>query len=155
MLHNRYLTLRIATKKDFSILIRVLFLLILLSAVLSPQPVALTLIAALLIGTGWISRTLGFSKVDDMETTLSIFADGRVSLSPACGNVVEGCLDGQQWCTQRLSVLRISTGDGVRNLIVLSRQQATDEYRRLNVWLRRNIFSNTDLLLKSEGRVQS
>jgi len=142
MQDNRPLSLRIAGKKDFAIPIRALFSLVLLSAVLSPQPVALTLLVLLLIGARRISHILCFSKVYDIELTLSICADGRVRLYTACENVVEGCLDGQQWCTQRLAVLKIATGGETRNLLVLPRQQATDEYRRLSMWLRQSIFSD-------------
>ena len=61
----------------------------------------------------------------------------------------EGFLDGQQWCTRRIAVLKVATGSKTQNLVVLSGQQATDEYRRLKVWLRQGAA----LLLKSEERV--
>ena len=141
MQDNRPLSLRIARKEDFAILSRALFSLVLLSAVLSPQPVALTLIALFLIGARWASHILCFSNVNNIELTLNICADGRVSLNTACENTVEGCLDGQQWYTQRLAVLKIATGGEAQNLLVLSGQQATDEYRRLIVWLRQGVFS--------------
>jgi len=149
MVNNRSLTLSIAGKKDFAILNRILFLLVVLAAALSPQPVILTILAVLLIGAGWTSGILYFSKVNDLELILVIFADGRIRLSSSCGNIVEGFLDGQQWCTRRIAVLRVTTGSKTQNLIVLSGQQAPDEYRRLNVWLRQGAA----LLLKSEGRV--
>jgi len=149
MVNNRSLTLSIAGKKDFTVLNRILFLLVVLAAALSPQPVILTILAVLLIGAGWTSGILYFSKVTDLELILVIFADGRIRLSSSCGNIVEGFLDGQQWCTRRIAVLRVTTGSKTQNLIVLSGQQAPDEYRRLNVWLRQGAA----LLLKSEGRV--
>ena len=95
------------------------------------------------------SRILCFSKVNEVELILVIFADGRIRLSSNCGKIEAGFLDGQQWCTGRIAVLRVTTGSKTQNLIVLSGQQATDEYRRLNVWLR----EGAALLLKSEGRV--
>ena len=149
MENKRSLTFRVAGKKDFVILNRVLFAMVMLSAALSPQPLLLTLLTILLIGTACVLRILCFSKVNDVELTLIIFADGRVRLSSNCGNIVEGFLDGQQWCTRRMSVLRVATDCKTQNLIILSRQQAPDEYRRLNMWLRHGAA----LLLKSEGRV--
>lgn len=149
MADTNTLTLRIAGKKDFAVLNRILFLLVILSTTLSPQPVLLTIFAILLIGAGWISRILCFSKVIDAELTLIIFSDGRVSLNSGCGDMDEGFLDGQQWCTRRIAVLKVATGSKTQNLIVLSGQQATDEYRRLKVWLRQGAA----LLLKSEERV--
>lgn len=149
MTDKRSLTLTVAGKKDFAILNRMLFLLAVISAALSPQPVLLTIFVLLLIGTGWTSGILCFSKVNDVELTLVIFAGGQVSLSSNCGYIVEGFLDGQQWCTRRIAVLRITTESKTQNLIVLSGQQTPDEYRCLKVWLRQGAA----LLLKSEGRV--
>jgi len=149
MADRRSLTLKIAAKKDFVILNRVLLLLVVLSVLLSPQPLMLTIFVGLLLGAGCISRTLCFSKVNDVELILVIFSDGRISLGSDCGDIEEGFLDGQQWCTRRIAVLRVATESKTQNLVVLSGQQAPDEYRRLNVWLR----EGAALLLKSEGRV--
>jgi len=143
------LTLRIAGKKDFAVLNRILFLLIILSALLSPQPILLTIFVISVTGAGWATGILCFSKVDVVELTLVIFTDGQVRLSSDCGNIYEGFLDGQQWCTRRIAVLRIATECKTQNLIVLSGQQTPDEYRCLKVWLRQGAA----LLLKSEGRV--
>ena len=152
---SRPLTLRIAQKKDFAILNRILFLLVLLSFLLSPQPVALTSLAALGIGIAWIAHA-GYiyranNHISDAKLTLIIFMDGRVRLDSICGGVVEGFMNGQQWCTHRVAVLRIATGGETQKLIILSGHQATDEYRRLNVWLRQNIFADTSDKLVSAG----
>ena len=149
MADKRSLTLNIAGKKDFVILKHALFLLVILSVLLSPQPFMLAIFSVLLVGAGWVSRILYFSKVNVIELTLVIFTDGQISLSSNCGDMEEGFLDGQQWCTRRIAVLRVATASKTHNLIVLPGQQAPDEYRRLNVWLRHGAA----LLLKSEGRV--
>ena len=149
MANRKPLTLSLAGKKDFVVLNRILFMLVLLSATLSPQPIALTILAVLFIGAGCVSSILCFSNVNSVELSLVVFADGQVKLNSSCGNVVEGFLDGQQWCTRRITVLRITTGSKTQNLVVLPGQQSPDEYRRLNVWLRQGAA----LLLKSEGRV--
>jgi len=149
MAEKESLRLKIAGKKDFSVLNRTLFLLAVISATLSPQPLLLTIFVLLVTGAGWAAGTLCFSKVNDVELTLVIFAGGQVRLSSNCGDIVEGFLDGQQWCTHRIAVLRIATESKTQNLIVLSGQQTPDEYRCLKVWLRQGAA----LLLKSEGRV--
>ena len=149
MAEKESLTLKIAGKSDFAVLNRILFLLAVIAAALSPQPVLLTIFVLLLTGAGWVSRILCFSKVNDVELTLVIFAGGRIKLSSNCGDIDVGFLDGQQWCTRRIAVLRIATESKTQNLIVLSGQQTPDEYRRLKVWLRQGAA----LLLKSEGRV--
>lgn len=149
MADTKSLTLRIAGKKDFAVLNRALFLLVILSAVLSPQPFLLTIFVVLTTGAGWASGILCFSKVNSAELILVIFADGRISLGSSCGTIVEGFLAGQQWCTRPIAVLKVATGSKTQNLIVLSGQQSADEFRRLNVWLRQGAA----LLLKSEGRV--
>ncbi len=130
--------------------VRMLFLLALLAALLGPQPVFSIIVVILVAGAGWIIHILCISNVTEVELTLVLFADGRVSLGTSHENAVEGFLAGQQWCTQRMAVLRIVIAGKVRNLLVLSRQQGAEEYRRLNVWLRQGV-----LQLKSEGRVQS
>ena len=149
MAEKESLTLKIAERKDFAGLNRILFLLVVTSAALSPLPVYLTVFTVLLVGAGWIAHILCFSKVNGIKLTLVIFADGQICLCSGCGDVVKGFLDGQQWCTHRIAVLTIATGSKTQNLIVLSGQQAPDEYRRLKVWLRQGAA----LLLKSEGRV--
>jgi len=131
-------------------LVRLLWLLVLLAALLSPRPVLMVVLALLVIGAGWIIRTLCISNVTEVELTLVLFSDGRVSLGNACESAVGGFLTGQQWCTRWATVLQVATPGGVQNLLVVARQQGAEEYRRLNVWLRQGV-----LQLNSEGRVQS
>jgi len=85
MAKKESLTLRIAAKKDFAVLNRMLFLLAVVSAALSPQPVLLVIFTVLVIGAGCVSRTLCFSKVNGVELTLVIFSDGRIDLGSSCG----------------------------------------------------------------------
>jgi len=150
MPHNRSLTLAVASKQNTAMPVRMLFLLALLSALLGPQPVISTAVVIVVAGVGWIIRILCISNVTEVELYLVLFADGRVSLGSNGEDAVEGFLAGQQWCTQRVAVLRVAIAGKVQNLLVLSRQQGAEEYRRLNVWLRQGV-----LQLNSEGRVQS
>ena len=80
MVNKSTLTLRIAGKKDFAVLNRILFLLVMLSTLLSPQPILLTVFVVLVTGAGRASGILCFSKVNVVKLTLVIFPDGRVIL---------------------------------------------------------------------------
>jgi hypothetical protein len=60
-----------------------------------------------------------------------------VKLKLKCGDSLEGFLDGQQWSTGRMAVLRIVVAGSVRKLLILSsKQRRTGDFRRLNIWLR-------------------
>ena len=139
MPHNRPLRLKLASKKDFATAIRVLYGLIAVAVVLSPQPVVLTLSLLLFFGMAWIGRILGLYNVPNTNMTLIIFPDGHVRLKSDCEDKIEGFLVGQQWCINRLAVLRINNGGTIKKLLILSAQQhSQDDYRRLNMWLRQD-----------------
>jgi hypothetical protein len=141
MLHDTPLILKVANKKDFVSPLRLLFLLVILSAVLSPQPLLLILLTILFFGAEGVTRILGFYKVNIVELTLILYPDGRMSLESDRKDIIGGFLEGQQWCTHQLAVLRMSKGATVRNLVILSaQQQTTDDFRRLNMWLRQDLF---------------
>jgi len=123
--------------------------LIIISAVISPQPLLMTLFVTILLGMGWYLFILRFSLMTGEELTSVIFPDGSVTLESTGNNKIEGIVGGQQWCTNKLAVLKIVTTGKHQRLVILARQQNAGDYRRLMVWLRQ------DLLLKSEGRVQS
>ncbi len=141
MSYNNPIRLTVASRRDFVIPVGLLMLLALLAALLSSQP---ALLVVLIFVIGWGIFTLSFSKVSEAKLTLVIFADGWVGLESAHKDTIEGFLDGQQWCTHRVAVLRIDDGDSLRRLVILSaRQQNADDFRRLNMWLRQELFSNT------------
>jgi hypothetical protein len=143
------LILKVAGRRDFLVPGLFVSALVVVSALLSPQPMAMTLFMILVLGAGWSLYTLGFSKVTDVNLTSVIFPDGSVKLEAAGKIKIEGVLSGQQWCNSRFAVLRYASGGKHHKLVLLSAQQNAGDYRRLLVWLRQ------DLLLKSEGRVQS
>ena len=145
------LTLRVAGKKDFAVLNRLLLLLALLAAALSPQPFALTLLVAMFIGAGCFLRTLNSHNVHDVKLMQINIADNRIKLHSNCGNSGGAYLHKQYWCTRWFTVLRVSIAGNTQNQIILSGQQSAEDFRCLNVWLRQG----ADLFLKSEGRVQS
>jgi len=136
MPHNIPLTLKLASRRDFDILFLALFVLVVASAMLSPQPVLLTILAFLLFGAGLFVYTLVISNVNDVELIAVIFADGHLRLESGQKPEVEGVLNGQQWCSHYVTVLRYVSGGKRHSLVVLSAQQNADEYRRLKMWLR-------------------
>ena len=139
MSHEQSLTLRVSTRKEFSYLEGLLFVFCLLSALLGPQPLILMLLTVVFFGAGRLILILDFFKVPDDQLTLILFPDGQVRLNSGCEIVCEGFLDGRQWCTQLLAVLRFETGGTTQKLLILStNQKTTDDFQRLTVWLRQN-----------------
>ena len=145
MLPDSPLSLSVARVRDFAAVVGLFFMLAGVSAALSPQPGLAILPVLLLLGSLWLATILGFYKIDKSKLTLVIFQDGRVKLKSDVKESIEGFLDGQQWCTHRVAVLRVSTGDTTHKLVVLFAQQSlADEFRCLNMWLRQNDYSDSE-----------
>ena len=142
MPYNRPITLKVAHRKDFIIPIGFLFALTIVSAVLSPQPVLLTMSVFILFGAGWLLYILNCHKISDINLISVILPDGRVRLESDQETEIVGILSGQQWCTHRVAVLRLTARGKQKYLVVLSAQQKTDEFRRLEVWLRQKFRNN-------------
>jgi hypothetical protein len=138
MPYSRPLTLKVANRKDFTILIGILFVLSLVSALLSPQPVLLTIFVLLIFGVGWLTDILYISNINDVKLILVIFPDGRARLEADQELKSEGILSGQQWCTRRVAILQYIAHGKRHHLVLLSTQQSVDEFRRLKVWLRQD-----------------
>ena len=144
MLHNKPITLTVSNRKDFDLAVFMLYLLVVLAALLSPFPVLLTIVASLLFGAERTAHTFIFSRANNVKLIAIIFPDGRVRLESDWEETIEGFLDGQQWCTRWLAVLRVTKGDTTLKLVIRSaQQQGTDDYRRLNMWLRNDLCSKT------------
>ena len=143
MPHNRPLTLKVASRKGFIVPIGILFVLTVISALLSPQPFLLTILVLLLFGVGWFIYILDFHKVNDVKLILVIFPDGRVRLESDQEPEIVGFLSGQQWYTHGIAILRVTIRGKQQYLAVLSAHQKADEFRRLKVWLRQDFCSGT------------
>ena len=141
MLLNRPLTLRVANESDFAVAVGVLGLLALLAALLSPRPVLVSIAVILLFGAGWVANILGIFKINRGKWTLLVFSDGQLRLESNGKDTVGGVFEGQQWCTHWFAILRTRVGGRTRKLLILSTQQADDDFRRLNVWLRQDFCS--------------
>lgn len=144
MLTNKPIRLNVASRKDFAFAVCALYMLGILAALLGPSPVLSMLLAILFIGVGWATHILKISKTSNVKLTSVIFPDGRVRLESDREDITEGFLHGQQWSTHWFSVLRFSNGDTTRKLVIrYAQQQGTDDYRRLKMWLRNGLCSNT------------
>ena len=143
MSNNRPVTLKVANRKDFIVPLGIVFVLTVISALLSPQPFLLTILVLLLFGAGWLVYILDFHKVNDVKLILVIFPDGRVRLESNQETEIVGFLSGQQWCTHGVAILQVTTRGKQQHLAVLSAHQKADEFRRLKVWLRQDFCSDT------------
>jgi len=150
MPYKQPIELKVMTDLDFAGPARLLLLLVLLSALLSPYPLILIVVGLLVSLVMWKLNILGVSKANDCELTLVIFPDGLLRLTSTDGERLDGFLDGQQWSTQTVAILRFEHETGNRNLVVLSRQQQrTKDFRRLTVMLRQCFYKRTELRLVS------
>ena len=144
MLLNKPLKLKVANKNDFAVAACIGSLLVLLAALLSPQPVLMSIFVIIICLAGWGAYILRFSKVNSEKLTLVVFSDGQIRLESNRKDTVGGFLEGQQWCIYQFAILRVSVGDTDRNLLVLSAQQRQkDDFRRLNMWLRQGVGNGT------------
>jgi hypothetical protein len=104
-------------------------------------------LALFLIALGFvrISSILGLFEIKKGKLTLVIFADGQLRLSFANKIKIEGFLGPQQWCTSHAAVLKVFIGGKARNLVVFSAlQKNKNDYRRLMMWLRQDIYRDTE-----------
>jgi len=143
MLHKTPIRFRVSNSSDWILPVCWFNCLLIPAALLSPHPVLLSLGAILVVGAGWTTRTFKFTKTNSVELTSVIFPDGQIRLESNGEGQVAGYLDGQQWCTRWFAVLRFSNGNTIRKMIIRSsQQQGADDFRRLNMWLRQDLFSN-------------
>lgn len=143
MLHKTPIRLVVSNAHDPVLPVCWFNLLLIPAALFSPHPVLLSLAAVSFVAAGWATRTLKCTKTNYVKLTSVIFPDGQIRLESNREGQVAGYLDGQQWCTRWFAVLRFSNGNTIRKMIIRSSQQrGTDDFRRLNVWLRQDLFSN-------------
>lgn len=146
---DRPLKLKIASRKDFMLPAIVVTAVVSMISLLSSQPLPMIMLTGVLLGPCWYHLVLSYSGNSALKLTSVIFRDGTLKLESDGQSVIKGVISGQQWISRWVSVLRYSTSGKHQSLFVFSAQQNADDYRRLMVWLRQ------DLLLKSEGRIQS
>ena len=144
MLLNRPVILRVSNTNDFVLPFGLLNLLLVIAALISPYPVVLTLAVIVFASIGWRGSILEFSKSNNVKLSLVVFPDGRVRLESGRADTIEGFLDAQQWSTTWFAVLRVVDGDRIRKLLIRSdHQQSKDDFRRLNMWLRQDLYTST------------
>ena len=145
MPYKQSIKLKVMTNSDFAGPARLLMLLVLLSALLSPYPFLLIVAVLFVSLVLWKLNVLGFSNVNVAELTLIIFPDGLLRLESTGGERLDGFLDSQQWATQTIAILRFEHETGNRSLVVLSgQQQKTEDFRRLTVMLRQSFYNRTE-----------
>lgn len=135
------LELRVATPHDVLVPLTGLLTLVLLAATLSARPVLLTSLLSGLLLAGWGAHILDFYKVNFKKLTLVIYSDGQVRVKLPDETTIRGLLVGPQWCIRQFAILHVEMKNTTRNLLVVSAlQKNTDEFRRLNLWLKQDLF---------------
>ena len=141
---NQPLTLKVADESVFAVPLLLVVILSMLSAVLSPYPVGLSLFIFLLCAAAWKFDILGIYNTNNADVISVIHPDGRVGVKSGHQDMFEGFLEDQNWCTRGLAVLRITRGKKTTRLVILAIQQDNgDDFRRLNMWLRQDFCRET------------
>lgn len=148
MPYSRPLQLKVADREDFAGFISGLFILTMVSALLSFQTIPLILLTILFFGAAWFLFILEIPKISKLKLISVIFPDGLVSIKLNDEIKIEGFLIGQQWCTHHVAVLRFKTEDGIKRVVLLSRQQNAHDYRRLKVCLRQDFYNDANNTLR-------
>jgi len=136
MPHDSPLNLTVAQPGDFRCAGRILLLLVVIAAGLSPYPVFMAIMACAWCYAVVRACPAYFTRQIRGNPSVAIFPDGRISLHSGRLRIVEGALGEHHWCTRRGAVLAIRIQDSVEKLVFLARQQNPDDFRRLQVWLR-------------------
>lgn len=135
------LELRVATPHDVLVPLTGLLTLVLLATTLSARPVLLTSLVSGLLLAGWGAHILDFYKVNFKKLTLVIYSDGQVRVKLSDETTIRGLLVGPQWCIRQFAILHVEMKNTTRNFLVVSAlQKNTDEFRRLNLWLKQDLF---------------
>jgi len=142
--------LKIASRANFFPPVFALYALALVAAIVGDLPAWSVALVASVVVAAWVIHILDFSKSNNtVELTSVIFSDGKIQLESGQGRVFVGILNGQQWCTRHLAVLRTMNRDSRRNLVILpGQQQGADEYRRLMVWVRQDLCNDASAALR-------
>jgi hypothetical protein len=145
MLPNRQVNLNILPPGSCVLVIKILLILAAVSSMLSSYPGLALLLVMMVFGFDFMTSTLGLFKTTKNKLTLVIFADGQVRLKSDSKIKIEGFLGSQHWCTRHAVVLTVLIGGKAQKLVVLSAlQKNKNDYRRLMMWLRQDIYRDTE-----------
>lgn len=142
--------LNIASRLDFVPPVCAIYLLAFIAAIFNPLPAWSVALAIAAFAAACFVHILDFSKSNNnVELTSVIFPDGKIQLESGKGRIFVGVLNGQQWCTRHVAVLRVMDRDRPRNLVILPGQrQDANEFRRLRVWLRQGLCNDAGAALR-------
>jgi hypothetical protein len=141
---NTALKFKVANHRDFVPLGRVLLFLVLIAAALSPQPLILVPLLLVLFGSACLRYKPALSKATEEQLTLIIYPEGDVRLEFGHSSSIEGFLEGQQWRTRHITILRCVMAGKLKHHVLWSAHQHADDYRRLAVWIKYRFCSDTE-----------
>jgi hypothetical protein len=143
---NTALKFKVANHRDFVPLGWLLLLLVLIASALSPQPLILVSLLLVLFGLACLRYKPALSKVTEEQLTLIIYPEGdvRLEFEQGSGSSTEGFLEGQQWRTRHITILRCVMAGKLKHHILRSAHQHADDYRRLGVWIKYRFCSDTE-----------
>ena len=138
MAHKQTLALTVATRRDFEILGWVVFVLMLLAAAISSQPLILLTLSICFLFVALRYPAMILAKTPLESSTLQVTRNGQVNFKTSESDPDSGELCGSQWCTRHLAILRFRSGNAVRHLVLIAARQSPESFRQLSVWLRHN-----------------
>ena len=147
MSHKHQIKLSIFNQKRALIVFPACLFVIAIQAMLMNQLILALVLLLMALKFEWIKSILRFSKLSPIkhvngdELILIIFSDGRVRLISKVAETIEGFLGNRHWCTRHAAVIEIVSDRKTHRLVALSgEQEEPEDFRRLNMWLRQNIY---------------
>lgn len=147
MSYEKTITLTVARRRDFHLLMAIACGLMLLATLISSKPLLLLIPIIILLTAIWHFPNVLFAKIPSQTNQISLTRAAGKSVLMNAGEPAEGLLCGTQWCTRYVAVLRCRSESVVRHMVFISAQQSPESFRQLCVWLRHNN--------SKEGRDQS
>jgi hypothetical protein len=139
MSHKNALTMAVSGRKDFYLLMVIVFSLLMITAALSPYPFLLLIPTFILLAVAWQIPNILFANTPSESFKASLSRDeGGLSVSINAGEPAKGKLCGTQWCTRYFAVLCWRSESVVRRMVLISAHQSPESFRQLCVWLRHN-----------------
>lgn len=138
MAHKQTLAMTVATRRDFEILVRLVFVLMLLAGLISSHPLILLTFNTCFLLAALQIPSMVFANTPLENCTVHVTRDGQLSFTPSHSRPDTGELKGSQWCTRHMAILRYRSGNAVRHLVLIAARQSPESFRQLSVWLRHN-----------------
>lgn len=138
MQHEHALTMTVANRRDFCLLMSCVLGLLLVAALISSMPLLQLIFTCVLLAASLQLPAILFSSIPAERRAISLARGGKLSIESNQGGLADGVLSGTQWCSRYLAVLGYRSDNVVHHVVLIAARQSPDSFRQLCVWLRHN-----------------